>query len=548
MKDSIYGSVPVENRPKAKFDLSHDVKLTGNMGYLIPVLMEECVPGDNWRWSGKLLARFAPMLAPVMHLIHATFHCFHVPNRILTTVWKDFITGGEDGEFAGTTPYLLLDQYLDLINVDESSWNFGVGVGSLWDYMGCPTFDWTTYGAGPFDNQTQINVLPWLAYQCIWQNYYKDQNVDTTDTMKVAIAGGAVSTATFSSQYNILRKRAWSKDAFTSALPWPQRGDDVLIPIEGEVDYTYLSSSLVKTAAGANATVNWTLGVSPTVAGQMDVNAAGADTPGRVENIEGIDFTNTTITINDFRTAVVVQQWLELNARGGSRYNESILQQFNERVPDYRLDFPEYIGGGKQLVQISEVLTTANSEDSGANVVPPGTMAGHGISYGGSNSFSYQVKEHGWMVVILSVLPETSYQQGLPKKFTRFDRLDYLWPVMAGLGEQEILTQEVFYAPNSANAFNKSVFGYQQRYWEYKSIPNRTCGEFRTTQDYWTMTRIFPDQADVEVVNTDFVYSDPTTRIFAVEDASHKLWMQVVHDLSVIRPLPYYSVPGLLKI
>lgn len=545
MKDSIFGAVPIESVKKSKFDLTHDVKVTGNMGMLIPVLVEECLPGESWKWNGNLLCRLAPLLAPIMHRVKATMHCFHVPNRILTTVWKDVITGGPDNVVAVAAPTWQVDTLLGAAKAaGQPTFVANFGSGSLSNYMGMPQVPYDA--AHVYVDTQKINALPWLAYQCIWQYYYKDQNVDTTDVMESPIAGGPISTADMMNKYNVLRTRAWNKDPFTSALPWPQRGPQVLLPMSGAASILYLNESLVKTNTGANPNINTLIGTNNSSPSILRVNKTGAAVDGisgRIENIDSVEFNNSTVTINDVRTAFVVQQWQETNARGGARYNESILAHFDTMVPDFRLDQPEYIGGGTQQIQISEVVATAWAND-GTDEVAQGNMSGHGISVGGSNNFFYNVKEHGWIMVILSIMPETSYQQGIAKKFLRSDRMTYPWPSFAGLGEQSVINREVYWDPKVASATNDTVWGYQQRYWELKAIMNRTCGEFETTLDYWTMTRKF---AALPTLNSAFIYSDPTTRIYATTDASHKLWMQVVHQLSVLRPFPYYSVPGLLK-
>lgn len=536
MNNGIFGSIPIQNWTKARFDLSHDVKLTGNMGVLIPVLMEECLPGESWKWTGNLLIRFAPLLFPIMHRVKARLHCYHVPNRILTTAWKEAITGGESGESTVRTPYFVMNTYLDSVSGSAGQLLDKVGVGSLWDYVGMPTIDTYISPTPGYTDTNQINALPFLAYQMIWQYYYKDPNVDGETTMQQGVAGGIMAAATFN-VYNTLRPCAWEKDAFTSALPWPQRGADVLMPFESIVDKVF-----DKVTGAENTVAGPLVAATGVVAAEYIMVSAGT--------VPQVEFrgTNGTFTINDMRTALVTQQWLELSARGGPRYNEFVLQQYNTVVPDFRIDQPEYIGGSTQFVEFSEVLTTANSQDADDNTIPPATMTGHGISVSRGNSFTYTTKEHGWMVVILSIMPETNYQQGLPRKFTRLERMDYAYPVFAGLGEQEVLSKEIYYDPMDpgSNAGNEEVFGYQQRFWEYKHVQNRTCGEFKTTLNGWTMTRIFSVRPSP--VSGEFIYSDPTTRIFAVEDASHKLWMQVVHQLSVLRPLPYYSVPGVLKV
>lgn len=538
MKEGIFGSIPITNWKRSKFDLTHDVKLTGNMGNLMPVLCEEVLPGDRWRWKGNLLIRFAPLLAPPMHRCKATLHAFHVANRTLNTNWKEAITGGQDGESTEQTSFINMKNILDVAQ-STTAQNFKgyVGTSSLWDYLGLPAFPYPADGpAHVYTDQSLINVLPFLAYQQIWQYYYKDQNLDPEMTMEAPIAGGNMDAGDFLGTYSKLRVRAWQKDAFTSALPWPQRGPDVLVPFESIVDKIYDKvSGNLNTQPGNLTAANGVAG------GDIIMIPAGA--------VPQVEFrgTNATFTVNDMRTAIVVQQWLELSARGGQRYNEFVLSQYNEIVPDFRIDQPEYIGGGTQFVDFSEVLTTANSLDDTSSNEPPGSMAGHGISVGSHNTFNYHVKEHGWIMVLLSILPETNYQQGISRKFLRIDRMDYAYPIMAGLGEQEIQSKEVYYDPDHTTVVNDGVFGYQQRFWEYKHIQNRTCGDFRTSMDFWTMTRIFATRPSLD---TTFVYSDPTTRNFALVDpqTDDHLWMHVIHELSVLRPLPYYSVPGLNRI
>lgn len=534
MKEGIFGSIPVTQWTQSKFDLSHSFNFTGNMGDILPVLCEEVLPGDNWRWQGNLLARYAPLLAPVMHRVKATMRAFHVANRTLNTNWKEAISGGQDGESLERASYIVMKDWLDAMNADgQATFERVLGPSSLWCRLGMPTIPWAG-AAHAYTDTTEINVLPFLAYQQIWQYYYKDQNVDGAETMIEPIAGGYMAAPIFY-EYVTLKKAAWDKDPFTSALPWPQRGPDVLVPFQSIVDQIYSKvTGLPNTQPGDLIAANSSVG------GEIIMVNAGA--------VPQVEFrgTNATFTVNDLRTAIVVQQWAELSARGGQRYNEFILNNYDTVVPDYRIDQPEYIGGGIQYVDFSEVLTTANSQDSDDNTVPPATMTGHGISIGSHNTFNYQVKEHGWIIVLLTVMPETNYQQGIPRKFLRTERTMYGLPIFANLGEQEIQSKEIYYDPDDDAATNNTLFGYQQKDWDYKFIPNRTAGEFMTTLNFWTMTRIFDTRPDP--INTAFVYADPTTRIFAVEDNSDKLWMRVVHKISALRKLPYYSVPGLNKV
>lgn len=552
MTNGIFGSVPVDKVRRSKFNLSHRVNLTGQFGKLMPVLAEPCIPGESWRWDGNLMLRMAPLIAPIKGNVKATFHLYNVPYRILSTFFKDFITGGPDGEDSEQPPVTQVGDLLgELHGMGQAAFEEHVGTSSLWDYMGMPTIPWNAGGA--FIDTTEINVFAFLAYACIWQYNYKDQNIDTDSVMESPIAAGPIASATMVQEYLPMRYRAWEKDPFTSALPWPQRGPDVLIPIEGTGDVTYKTVSDVINTVGI-FTADRVLGTQPAGAGphplKVNMVVGGYDgDDGRIENIASVTFNNTTITVNDFRTAIVMQRWFEANARGGSRYPEVILQHYDWKVPDYVVDQPEYVGGVTMDVNISEVLTTANSLNADDENVPPGNMSGHGIVISGSRSFTYTAREHGMMMVILSVMPEASYQQGIPRKFLLTDRLEYPWPMMAGLGEQQILSKEIYYNPLESTAVNNALFGYQQRWWEWKMIPNRTCGDFRDTLDHWTTTRQFSSRPELD---PSFVYMNPAEveRIFALEDsgATDKLWIEVWHNISVLRAMPYFSVPGLMKI
>jgi hypothetical protein len=223
-------------------------------------------------------------------------------------------------------------------------------------------------------------------------------------------------------------------------------------------------------------------------------------------------------TINTLRRAFALQRWLELNARSGTRYIESILANFGVQSSDGRLNRPEYIGGSKQKMTISEVLSTAQTIDQASNDVPIGQMAGHGISVGGGNTFNYTAEEHGWIIGIINVQPKTAYSQGLPKKFSRvLDRLDYYWPSFANIGEQAILNQEVYCDNGETIQDLESTFGYIPRYAEYKYENNRVSGEMRDTLNYWHMGREF---VSAPVLNDSFIWCDPTTRIFADESGA----------------------------
>jgi len=512
-------------RPRTNvFDLSHEAKLSCNMGQLIPMYLEEIVPGDQFKVNSEIMLRLAPMLAPVMHRVNVYTHYFFVPNRLTWNEWESFITGGEAGDEAPTFPQ---------ISVNDAKKAY-FAKGRVPDYFGIPTMDSTTV-----TDSTTISALPFRAYQMIYNEYFRDQNVEGKVPFSI---GGTVETDDYN-KLTTIRKRAWEKDYFTSALPWAQRGGDVSLPISSELQITpddyIVPARALYSAGGAGGPGN----LETAASGNVNVND-GTATEVKLLNLKTtpFDIDNTSVTINELRTSVKLQQWLEKNARGGSRYIEQIFSHFGEKSSDARLQRPEYLGGGKSPVVISEVLNTAGV--TGDNV--QGEMAGHGISVGKTNTFNKKFEEHGYILGIMSVLPRTAYQNGIERTFSKFDKFDYFWPEFAHLGEQEILQQEIQYKVDATSGTGADTFGYQSRYAEYKYKQSKVAGDFRDNLAFWHMGRIFDPSAGAVALNSTFVKSDPTHRIFAVDDPDiHKLYVQIFNDVKAKRPMPYFATPQL---
>lgn len=498
----MFQSIGIRKPKKNKFNLSHDVKLSFNMGQLVPVLTEEIVPGDSFKVTSEVMLRLAPMVAPIMHKVDVYMHYFFVPNRLIWDDWEDFITGGEDGTAAPVWPHYSMD-YL---------YNAGfISKGHLSDYLGLPP-----QTSNPTNDQN-VSALPFRAYTTIWNEYYRDQNIVGPATVDKT-SGSQVGSAVL-----VNRVRAWEKDYFTSALPWAQRGDSVTIP--GVIDYSTHSDVVMGTGASAGV-------LDVRANGELNASAPPAQTNfGRIENLDDIG-----IDINDLRRSSALQRWLELAARGGSRYIEQMLSFFGVASSDARLQRPEYLGGGKQHVMISEVLQTAETATT-----PQGNMAGHGISVGATNEFTKTFEEHGFVMGIMSVLPRTAYQEGIHRKWTRSDKFDYYFPQFAHLGEQEIKNREIYY---DGDDDPDDTWGYQSRYAEYKHTQSRVHGDFRDDLNFYHMGRIFGELPGLDI---NFIQAAPTHRIFANTSVlDDKLWCQVHHNISALRPMPYFGDPRII--
>ncbi|QCQ85016.1 major capsid protein [Blackfly microvirus SF02] len=518
MSKNIFNSIQLK-RPKSNvFDLTHDVKLSLNMGELVPIACFECVPGDKFKIGCESLLRFMPLISPVMHRFNVSMHYFFVPNRITWDGWEDWISP--------TAPSGVSTRSFPTITYSEDGNDAALG-----RYLGLPNL--------PIFDDRKLSALPLAAYQMIYNEYYRDQNLIDPVNFKLVDGVNDLNTDLY-----ILRKRAWQHDYFTSSLPWAQKGPSVDIPL-GEVTLAedwfaeekfptfrdgndvYRSGDLIQAAAPEqiNATPNaQQLAYDPN--GSLEVQPT---------------------TINELRRSFRLQEWLEKNARAGTRYVESILAHFGVKSSDARLNRPEYIYGTKSPVMVSEVLNTAgqNTLDPDDPGLPQGNMAGHAVSITSGNTGSYRCEEHGYIIGIMSVLPNTAYQQGVPKHWLKFEnKFQYFWPEFANIGEQPVVNQEVYADLPAGTEPNQrdGTFGYVPRFAEYKFEQNRVAGEMRTTLNFWHAGRIFDTQPQL---NKAFVEANPTTRIFAVEGfpGDQKLIAHVLNKVTAVRLMPKFGTP-----
>jgi hypothetical protein len=509
-------------RPQTNtFDLSHDRKFSGKIGELMPISVMEVVPGDKFDIKATNLTRFAPLITPIMHKASVYCHFFFVPNRILWPNWENFISGGEDG---------LADPTFPVVNLTVPT---QYGVQTLADYLGLPTGS----------QLTDVSALPFAAYQKIYQDYYRDENLITkTD---VTLSDGTQS-ASDTIELSSMKKRAWQHDYFTSALPWTQRGPEATIPLGSTAPIIYNNPSSNPTEIRDHSTGGLITGVTFDAASAFYTDANGwlktnLPDPKNVDIDSSSNYladlsTATASSINDLRRAFRLQEWLERNARGGARYIEIITAHFGVRSSDARLQRPEFLGGSSTPITISEVLqTSANANEPS----PQGNMAGHGVSVGSSNYVSYRAEEHGYIIGIMSVMPKTAYQQGVPKHWKKLDKFDYYWPSFANIGEQPIYNEEIYHQNNATDA---EVFGYTPRYAEYKYIPSTVHGTFRTSLDFWHMGRIF---ANKPTLNQDFIECDSAEvdRVFNVQSGEEHLYVYLHNEVKATRLMPYFGTP-----
>lgn len=483
---------------RSKHNLSHDRSFSANQGFLVPLPPVEVLPGDSFKHDTSLLCRLAPLNTPVMTPVHMTVHHWFVPDRILWPEFEDFITGGEDG---------LADPVFPVIRSPLG----GFGVGSLADYLGINP-------VCAADKYLEVSALPFRAYAAIFNNFYRDE--DLVDPVGLSKASG-LDTTTNKNLLNV----AWEKDYFTSARPWPQKGPDVFLPIANSAPVTLKPGSnpnrVLNATTGAAISANQIGGAS----GNLAVQTAGTptlviDPNGRLEadlSVAG------AVSINELRELSAIQRFMENMSRHGSRYIERLLQ-LGIKSSDARLQLPEYLGGGSQTIQFSEVLQTAEGTD------PVGQMRGHGIGAMKSNRYQRFFEEHGYVITLVYVKPKTLYPQATPRHWWKRDKFQFWQPELQHIGQMEILNKELY---SDGSAADDGIWGYQDPYDDYRRLPSGIAGEFRTILDTWHMGRIFESRP---ALNADFVKANPTDRVYASSstDVLYIMARQNIHSRRLV--------------
>lgn len=519
----LFSMVPRAEIPRSSFNRSHGLKTTFDAGYLVPIFVDEVLPGDTFNLRMSAFGRLATPIHPFMDNLHLDTFFFAVPLRLL---WTNFVKMMGEQENPGDST----DYVVPTMAAPSST---GYSNQSLSDYLGLPTLvpDYTH------------SSLWHRAYNLIYNEWFRDENL--IDSVVVDKDDGPDDPADY-----VLLKRGKRHDYFTSCLPWPQKGDAVDIPL-GTSAPIYSDVTSGATGSGERLAVYSTQDdlIRPLVAYSGDsyhVHISGSATGTSYNQLYADLSTATAATINQLRMAFQLQKLFERDARGGTRFVELLKSHFGVVSPDFRLQRPEYLGGGTSRININPVAQTSSTDAT----TPQGNLAAYGVTAFTGHGFTKSFTEHCVIIGLACVRADLTYQQGLDRMFSRSTRYDFYWPALSHIGEQAVLNKEIYCqdpAVGGADPENEQVFGYQERYAEYRYKPSKITGKFRsndpTTLDSWHLAQDF---ASLPSLNGAFISENPPIDRVVVVTTEPDMLLDTYFDLKCARPMPVYSVPGLI--